>query len=128
MHPPSVEFINWHGRPRIPTTNVLAICDHDLLFTYFASGVEGSYHDTHVLNTCRTTETLHFPEPLSSKFYICDSGYVNKPGFMAPYRYRRYHPHEFEHNAPDNSEEFFNLIHSGLRSVIERMFGVWKNK
>jgi hypothetical protein len=36
-------------KTRIPTQNVLTICDFDMRFTYVAAGQPGAYHDTNVL-------------------------------------------------------------------------------
>lgn len=52
-----------------------------------------------------------------------------KKGFLAPYKGERYHIPEFQpHEVLHRPEERFNYLHSSLRSVIERTFGVWKNK
>ena len=50
-------------------------------------------------------------------------------GFLAPYKGERYHIGEFRPSEVlHRPEERFNYLHSSLRSVIERTFGVWKNK
>ena len=52
-----------------------------------------------------------------------------KKGFLAPYKGERYHIPEFQpYEELHRPEERFNYLHSSLRSVIERTFGVWKNK
>ena len=52
-----------------------------------------------------------------------------KTGFLAPYKGERYHIGEFRPSEVlHRPEERFNYLHSSLRSVIERTFGVWKNK
>jgi hypothetical protein len=33
------------GRNRVPTQNVMAACDFDLLFTFVMAGCEGATHD-----------------------------------------------------------------------------------
>ena len=67
---------------------------------------------------------------LLKEYYLVDSGYANKQGFLAPYRGGpRYHLQQFRTSGPPrNQEETFNKLHSSLRSVIERTFGVWKKK
>ena len=46
---------------------------------------------------------------------------------MAPYKGQQYHLPEFRSSGqPRGSQETFNYVHSSLRSVIERSFGVWK--
>lgn len=51
-----------------------------------------------------------------------------REGYMAPYRKNRYHLKEFEIKGPENLNEIFNYHHSCLRNVVERSFGVLKNK
>jgi hypothetical protein len=49
---------------------------------------------------------------------------------MAPYRGVRYHLKEVRQadQRPENAKELFNLRHSSLRNVIERIFGVLKRQ
>ena len=68
---------------------------------------------------------LHFV----GKFYLVDSGYPNRPGFLAPYKGTKYHLPEFRNGPrPSGKKEVFNHLHSSLRNVIERSFGVLKMK
>jgi hypothetical protein len=58
-----------------------------------------------------------------------DSGYPNCPGYLAPYRGTKYHLLEFRQGPiPRGKKELFNYAHLSLRNVIERSFGVLKNK
>ena len=57
-----------------------------------------------------------------------DSGYPNKKGFLAPYRNTRYHLPEFQAVEVRGRNEVFNNLHSSLRNVIERSFGVLKKR
>ncbi|XP_010477692.1 PREDICTED: putative nuclease HARBI1 [Camelina sativa] len=108
--------------------NILAICNMDMLFTYAYIGIPGSAHDAKVLMLAM--EGNHqFPTPPMGKYYLGDSGYALRPGFLTPYRGERYHPSEYNRARPPSShKEMFNKRHSSLRSVIERTFGVWKAK
>ncbi|CAH9121683.1 unnamed protein product, partial [Cuscuta epithymum] len=45
---PEEDQLRYRGRKGIPTTNVLAVCDFDLLFTYVLTGWEGSAHDSRI--------------------------------------------------------------------------------
>jgi len=49
---------------------------------------------------------------------------------MAPYRGTRYHLKEQRqaNQRPENAKELFNLRHSSLRNVIERIFGILKRQ
>lgn len=59
---------------------------------------------------------------------MCDGGYTNGEGFLAPYRGVRYHLKEWDSGsaAPENYREYFNMKHSKARNVIERAFGLLK--
>lgn len=58
-----------------------------------------------------------------------DAGYTNGEGFLAPFRGQRYHLNDWaEGHRPNTAEEFFNMKHSSARNVIERLFGLIKNR
>jgi hypothetical protein len=60
-----------------------------------------------------------------------DSGYPNRTGYLAPYKGSTYHLPEFRlrrHRTPQGKYEMFNYLHSSLRNVIERAFGILKQK
>ncbi|XP_048601232.1 protein ALP1-like [Brassica napus] len=126
----ALRFVNRKGTASL---NVLGICDHDMLFTYCFVGMAGSTHDSRVLDTAMREDPM-FPHPPEGKYYLVDSGYANRRGYLAPYRKERiegtrYHLQDFFNNEPPkNSKEMFNRWHASLRSVIERTFGVWKQK
>ncbi|RID40777.1 hypothetical protein BRARA_J00798 [Brassica rapa] len=84
-----------------PTMNVLAICNFDMKFLYAYLGVPGRAHDTKVLTHCARNEAS-FPHPPPEKYYLVDSGYPTRTGYLCPHR--------------------------SLQSVIEGKFGVWKAK
>lgn len=67
----------------------------------------------------------------SGKYYLVDSGYPNRIGYLAPFKGSTYHLPEFRlrrGRAPQGKYEVFNFLHSSLRNVIERAFGVLKQK
>ena len=52
-----------------------------------------------------------------------------KTGFLAQYKGERYHILDFQRGSQlHRPEERFNYLHSSLCLVIERTFGVWKNR
>ncbi|XP_008777637.2 uncharacterized protein LOC103697538 [Phoenix dactylifera] len=62
-------------------------------------------------------------------YYLCDAGYANAEGFLAPYRGQRYHMNEWRQSQQStNAHEFFNMKHSRARNVIERCFGLLKGR
>ncbi|KAL1203493.1 hypothetical protein V5N11_009854 [Cardamine amara subsp. amara] len=129
---PTLQGMYWNRHDRT-SFNIMAICDVNMLFTYVRNGAPGSCHDTAVLAMAQQNDS-EFPMPPEDKYYVVDSGYPNKKGFLAPYRSSRnrvvrYHMSQFTTNHPlRNKHELFNRWHASLRSVIERTFGVWKKK
>lgn len=62
-------------------------------------------------------------------YYLCDAGYTNGEGFLAPYRGQRYHLNDWRQGyQPRTPAEFFNMKHSSARNVIERAFGLLKGR
>jgi hypothetical protein len=60
---------------------------------------------------------------------MVDAGYPNRDGYLAPYKGQRYHVQEWRHgHVPNGEQEYFNYLHSSIRNVVERAFGVWKGK
>ena len=67
----------------------------------------------------------------SGKYYLVDSGYANRIGYLAPFKGSTYHLPEFRlrrHRPPQGKYELFNFSHSSLLNVVERAFGVLKQK
>ena len=64
------------------------------------------------------------------KYYVIDSKYPIMKGYLTPYKGISYHLQEFRRRGgnPRIRHENFNHAHSFFRCVIERTFGVWKNK
>lgn len=60
---------------------------------------------------------------------MVDAGYPNRPGYLAPYKGERYHIPDWRRGpTPRGEHERFNHLHSSIRNVVERSFGVWKTK
>ncbi|CAH9106077.1 unnamed protein product [Cuscuta europaea] len=105
-----------------------------MCFTYVLAGWEGSAHDTRIFTDTIRRQDGNFPHPSGDKYYLVDAGYPNSRGYLAPYKgtHIRYHFQDFRRGktrgarTPKGTEERFNYIHSSLRNVIERTFGVWK--
>ncbi|KAM6583354.1 hypothetical protein CsatB_010356 [Cannabis sativa] len=108
-------------------TNVLGVCSRDMQFIYVLPGWEGSAADGRVLrDALLRNHGLHVP---NGNYYLVDAGYTNCKGFLAPFRGQCYHlSHWKEGHQPKNPKEFFNMKHSAARNVIERCFGVLKNR
>jgi hypothetical protein len=127
--------------------------DFDMRFTFIV-GWPGSVHDTRVFNETLVKyadKFLFSPEgkKISNYKFICDfkyiinyiynicvrnyylvdSGYHNKKGFLSPYKGEKYHlPNIRQGPGPSGKKEVFNHLHSSLCNIIERIFGVLKEK
>ncbi|XP_018510874.2 uncharacterized protein LOC108870124 [Brassica rapa] len=56
-----------------------------VLFLYAYLGVPGRAHDTKVLTHCARNEAS-FPHPHPEKYYLVDSGYPTRTGYLCPHR------------------------------------------
>lgn len=128
-NPPPQDFLRYLGRSGKATQNVMAVVDFDMRFTFASIGQPGSMHDTSVLYNALQIDEDIFPHPPLGKYYVVDAGYSNRPGYLSPYKGQRYHVPEWRRGpAPSGEQEMFNHLHSSLRNVVERVFGVWKMK
>ncbi|XP_004971956.1 putative nuclease HARBI1 [Setaria italica] len=123
------EQVRYIGKTGVATQNVLAVCDFDMRFTYVSTGQPGAMHDTSVLYNALRVDEEFFPHPPQGKYYVVDAGYPNRPGYLAPYKGERYHLPEWHRGIePKTPMERFNRVHSSIRNVIERSFGLLKMK
>ncbi|KAL0320106.1 UNVERIFIED_CONTAM: hypothetical protein Sradi_5272100 [Sesamum radiatum] len=124
---PDLEKGRYCTRKGHVAVNVLSVCNMNMQFIYVLTGWEGSAADSRVLRDAITRpDGLRVP---TGKYYLCDNGYTNGDGFLAPCRGVRYHLREWDRGTigPQNKEELFNLKHSSARNVIEHTsFGLLK--
>ncbi|KAF7801032.1 protein ALP1-like [Senna tora] len=121
------EQTQFRNRKGNVTINVLGVCSQDAQFIYVLSGWEGYAADSRVLKST-LSRPCGFKVP-AEQYYLVDVGYSNAQGFLAPFRGQRYHLNEWREGChPINTRECFNMRHSGARNVIERCFGMFKNR
>jgi hypothetical protein len=127
VHLPTNDQPRYRNRKGHLSQNVLAAGNFDMEFSYILSGWEGSAHDGTVLRDAQYNRGFKTPP---GKYWLGDAGYSNTDTVLVPYRSTRYHLKEqrLAGKKPENSKELFNLRHSSLRNVIERIFGVLKRK
>ncbi|KAE8212663.1 hypothetical protein CF327_g3719 [Tilletia walkeri] len=123
-NPPADEATRFLDRHANLTFNILAACGFDLKFHYILSGWEGSAGDSLVYHAARTSTWL-IP---TGRTYLADSGFPLCPKLLIPFPRTRYHLSEWGEGdqTVSNKEELYNRRHAGLRSVIERAFGIMK--
>lgn len=117
----------WRNRKGFTSTNAMLICDTEkMLFQYALFGNEGCGSDSTIFKSW-----AHHIRWLQGGFLLADAGYGLCKKLLTPYRGVRYHLREFaesKHHRPRNAKELFNLRHSSMRMMIERCFGVMKNR
>jgi hypothetical protein len=123
---PACDSRPFRNRKGFHSQNVLAVVGFDMCFTFVLAGWEGSAHDGRVLQDAMTKG---FPSR-QNKYYLGDAGFGLSRNVLTPYRGVRYHLKEnrLAQERPQNKKELFNLRHSSLRNVIERVFGVLKKR
>ncbi|PLW56078.1 hypothetical protein PCANC_03888 [Puccinia coronata f. sp. avenae] len=106
--------------------NVLAVVNFDFEFVFILAGWEGSAHDGTVL-TDAFRKGFSIP---GKKYYLADAGYALQKGILTPFRATCYHLKEkaIAGLRPSTAKELYNLRHSSLRNVVERIFGCLKAK
>ena len=67
---------------------------------------------------------------VAGRYYLVDASYALESGYMGPLRNTRYHLDNFRGVPVEtmSRQEKFNSTHSRLRNVVERSFGVLKNR
>ncbi|KAL0919399.1 hypothetical protein M5K25_011491 [Dendrobium thyrsiflorum] len=118
----------YRNRKGFTSQNVMAAVSFDRQFVYVASGWEGSAADMRVLRWA--IEQGQFEVPCS-KYYLVDSGYANTDKFISPFRGYRYHLADYRGSTSRRyavEQELFNHRHAQLRNVVERTFGIWKER
>ncbi|XP_074359916.1 uncharacterized protein LOC141700042 [Apium graveolens] len=100
--------------------NVLGICNFKLIFTFVWAGWEGVAHDSRILTEVALDPDSGFPVPPPT--------YTNTHGYLTPYRNTRYWLADFDRQRALTKEEKFNHAHAKLRNVIERAYGVLKER
>ncbi|XVE70326.1 hypothetical protein DITRI_Ditri10aG0063700 [Diplodiscus trichospermus] len=130
-------FINVHvsvgDRPRYRNrkgeiaVNVLGARTRNMQFIYVLPGWESSAADGRVLrDAIRRQNGLQVRR---GTYYLVDAGYTNSEGFLAPFRGQRYHLNDWRSGYQlTTAEEIFNKAHANARNVIERCFGVLKQR
>ncbi|CAA0805924.1 Unknown protein [Striga hermonthica] len=80
---------SYRCRKGILAQNVMVACDFECKFTFVLSGWEGSANDARIFQETLRDPAIDFPWAPPGKYYLVDSGYINVPGFLTPYKGER---------------------------------------
>jgi hypothetical protein len=118
---PPDEQTPWRNRKGFISTNVLVACDLEGKITYILPGWEGSANDGRVFTNALTRKLVI----LEGCYYLGDGGYSSSQRLLVPYRGTRYHLQESARAGlrPATYQELWNLRHSQLRTLVERVIG-----
>ncbi|XP_022851146.1 uncharacterized protein LOC111372947 [Olea europaea var. sylvestris] len=97
-----------------------------------STSTTGNSHDARILARAIHNPEIEFPQPVPGKYYLVDSKFAHRPGYIAPYKGSDilYHFQQFYDGDTGrrrnfrNAREKFNFRHSSCRNVIKRAFGV----
>ncbi|KAL0915689.1 hypothetical protein M5K25_016127 [Dendrobium thyrsiflorum] len=106
----------------------MAAVSFDRQFVYLATWWEGSAADMRMLRWAAEQGQFTVPR---NYYYLVDSGYANTDKLIAPFRGYRYHLADYRRNTSRRyavQQELFNHRHAQLRNVVERTFGIWKER
>ncbi|XLS46300.1 hypothetical protein HN51_003165, partial [Arachis hypogaea] len=70
---PADKKISYIGRKEITTTNVTAVYDFNMCFTFVWVSWKGSAHNTKIFNQAMRKQSLHFPLPLKVLIKVTDT-------------------------------------------------------
>lgn len=106
----------YFNRKNYHSINCQMICDAEMRFTNVVAKWPGATHDSHMWNECSVKRMFENGTPASG-WLLGDSGYAQKPCMMVPFL-----------RPASRAETRYNDAHAQTRNVVERAFGVWKNR
>ncbi|KNE94713.1 hypothetical protein PSTG_11901 [Puccinia striiformis f. sp. tritici PST-78] len=117
---------SYQDRKQVIAQNVIVVVNFNLEFLYVLAGWEGRAHDSRVIGDA-FNKGFSVPD---GHYYLGDAGYALQKGVLTPFRAVWYHLKEQATCGlkPANPKELFNLCHTSLRNVVERIFGCLKAK
>ena len=119
ISPPSEDEISFLNRHHQHSINALAVAGPDLSIFYLKVNQPGRCHDSNVLRSSSLWAQFEINgiRPFEGAVLLGDSAYPLRPWLMTPYP-----------GDPDGAKGRFNMAHIKTRNVVERTFGVLKNR
>jgi DDE superfamily endonuclease len=120
VKPPAGDRDSYINRKGYPSINVMAVCDHRMLFTAVFADRAGSVHDARVLRVSPLGQKLESSDIGQPDFHILgDSAYPLLPQLLVPYR---------DNGHLTQTQHKYNTVHAAARAIIERTFARLKGK
>ncbi len=119
ISPPSNDEISFLNRHHQHSINAMAVAGPDLTIYYLEANFPGRCHDSNVLRSSSLWRSFEDAgnRPFEGAVLLGDSAYPLRPWLMTPFP-----------GDPDGAKGRFNLAHMKTRNVVERAFGVIKNR
>jgi hypothetical protein len=96
--------------------NILAACNADLIFTYVVAKFPGSTNDSFIWSNCNLQEKFENGD-FGNSWILGDSGFALSRFLLTPIL-----------NPTTDAEERYNTAHKRTRQIIERSFGLSKQR
>ena len=107
----------YYNRKRFYSINVLAACDSNLKIIFIDAKYPGSVHDSAIWQTSALKRNMQLPY-LANCFLLADSGFPIEPCLLTPVL----------DDQQNEREVLYNAAHKSARNIVERCFGVLKNR
>ncbi|XP_059226785.1 putative nuclease HARBI1 isoform X1 [Stomoxys calcitrans] len=109
----------YYNRKGYYSINAMVICDHNMKIICVDGRHPGANHDAFIWEASTADLKLQndFDRGKRNFWILGDGGYKLKPFLMTPYR-----------NPRDLAETRYNRKHASARNVVERCFGLLKNR
>lgn len=96
--------------------NILAICNADMKYTYVVAKYPGSTNDAFIWLNCNLQQSIEHGE-MGDGWLLGDSGFALDRHLLTPIL-----------RPQNHAEEHYNSAHRRTRQIIERAFGVTKQR
>ncbi|XP_065643973.1 putative nuclease HARBI1 [Hydra vulgaris] len=117
-NPPQADEDSLINRHHVHSINAMAVCGPDTSIFYASTNSPGRWHDAHVLRNCNLWNKFEIGElPFNGAVILADSAYPCREWLIPPFP-----------GDPDGAQKRFNIAQRKTRNIIERCFGIVKNR
>lgn len=106
-----------------------------MCFIFVLAGTLCTSHNARILAWAIHNPQYHFPQPVNGKYFLVDSRFAHRHGYMVPYKgvdifyhFQQFYDEEIRRRRNfRKAREKFNFRYSSSGNLIERTIGVQKN-